>query len=339
MLRNQPQWLLFVEALALVVLIGWVDYSTPWEWSFFILYALPIGLVTWNTNRTLGFAFSIICTSVWCVALIENNPYLTTEGIGLAVATRLFYFLIIVIAVNAVKSQRALSLSRLEQLKRSQALERDILLARDREEQRICGELHDCLGSHLAAITYAATFLMNGLRERNQPEAEQAAQLFDMVSDAVSAVQNLSRGIFPAEVGESGLALSLEELAIIASKRTGINISFYNKGDPIHENPLNEMHLHRITQEAVNNAAKHGNARNVTIVLNTNPHSLHLVIADDGKGMAVPLNGNRGLGLRSMRYRARMLGGDLVIESNPNEGTIVSCEIPMPQSLSENTAA
>jgi signal transduction histidine kinase len=99
------------------------------------------------------------------------------------------------------------------------------------------------------------------------------------------------------------------------------------------------MHLYRITQEAVNNAAKHGNARNVTIVLNTNPCSLHLVIADDGKGMAVPLNDNRGLGLRSMRYRARMLGGDLVIESNPNEGTIVSCEIPMPQSLSENTAA
>jgi len=55
---------------------------------------------------------------------------------------------------------------------------------------------------------------------------------------------------------------------------------------------------------------------------------LHLIVADDGKGITPSPNGAPGMGLRSMQYRARALGGELKIDSKPGEGTIVSCEIP-----------
>ena len=56
--------------------------------------------------------------------------------------------------------------------------------------------------------------------------------------------------------------------------------------------------------------------------------SLRLTVADDGKGMDSPPGGERGMGLNSMKYRARVLGGELTMDSNPGEGTIVSCDVP-----------
>ncbi len=88
------------------------------------------------------------------------------------------------------------------------------------------------------------------------------------------------------------------------------------------------MHLYRIAQEALNNAAKHGGARKVTIFLNKSADAWRLAVADDGQGMHQSPQGTQGMGLDSMRYRARALGGELKIESKPGEGTIVSCEIP-----------
>jgi signal transduction histidine kinase len=88
------------------------------------------------------------------------------------------------------------------------------------------------------------------------------------------------------------------------------------------------MHLYRITQEAINNAVKHGEAKNISIVLTSSEGNTRLVIADDGKGVPEMGSGTRGIGLHSMTYRARAVGGALKIDSKPNEGTIVVCEIP-----------
>ena len=327
-LRGQPKWLVLPEALVLVGLIGWIDYSTGWKWSFFVLYALPIVMVTWKTDRRLGFAFVFLCTVTSWVGQIGSNSYQTGWGFPLAVIGWLFYFVVLVVAADAVKARRQLDRSRIEALEHTQELEREILWTSEQEQQRIGRDLHDSLGPQLAAIGYAATFLADDLRQREQPEVAKAERIREMVGEAISLSRDLTRGIFPVQMDGVGLSIALEDLARTTTSQRGMSVSLHETGDTHLANAEDGMHLYRIAQEAVNNAAKHGGARKVTIVLSSSGDSLHLAVADDGKGMALPPDGARSMGLHSMKYRARAVGGELKIDSNPSEGTIVSCEIP-----------
>ena len=327
-LQHQPTWLVLLEALVLVGLIGWVDHVTSSEWSCFMPYAVPIVLVSWKTGRRLGFVFAFLCATTYCAADWQNNPYKTRGGYMLAVACWWFYFSVLVVAVTALKAKRELDRARIETLERTQELERQILQTSEREQQRIGRDLHDSLGPHLAAIRYAATLLANDLRQHGQSEADKAEQISELTGKAGMLVRDLARGIFPVQTDGAGLSAALDELARTTSRLTSLTVSFYENGDITLENPDTGMHLYRIAQEAVNNAVKHGDARKITIALNQSEDSLRLTVADDGKGMGLSPDGTRGMGLDSMRYRARVLGGELKIDSQPGEGTIVSCEVP-----------
>ena len=325
--RRQPHWLVLIEAMILVGLIGGLDYVTSWEWSLFAPYALPIVLVTWKTGRLPGFVFAVLCAGTYGMVNMASNPYQTHWGFAMAVATGCFYFAILVVAVAALKTQQKLDRERIATLERAQELERQILRASEREQQRIGRDLHDSLGPHLAAIRYAATFLADDLHQRDQPEAMKAKEICVLVGEAVSHARDLARGIFPMQLDGAGLSMALEDLARIASSQTGMTVSFYETGDTQVANQENAMHLYRIVQEAVNNAAKHSEARTVTIALNTDESSLRLTVSDDGKGMLLTPGHARGMGLHSMSYRANSIGGELKIDSMPGEGMIVSCEI------------
>jgi signal transduction histidine kinase len=79
---------------------------------------------------------------------------------------------------------------------------------------------------------------------------------------------------------------------------------------------------------------RHSGAREVSIRLKTSDGELHLRISDDGHGFEqLPAGGPRGIGLKIMRYRAQMLGGDLVIETHGSAGTSVSCSCPLDLSI------
>ena len=207
-------------------------------------------------------------------------------------------------------------------------LELQILAAAESEQQRISRDLHDSLGPHLAAIRFAATFLADELRQRDPAAAADADRISGMAGDAVALARDLARGIFPVQLDGLGLALALEELAATTSRQTDMIVSFAESGDTRPTDPANDLHLYRIAQEALGNAAKHSAARHVTLVLHHGEKTLRLTVADDGHGLASSPRDARGMGLDSMRYRARALGGDLTIESLPGEGTIVACEIP-----------
>jgi signal transduction histidine kinase len=90
---------------------------------------------------------------------------------------------------------------------------------------------------------------------------------------------------------------------------------------------VNALHLYRIAQEAVTNAAQHGSAGQVHIVLRRDGERGLLRIEDNGNGFN-PSTLSKGLGLRIMHYRAQMMAGSLRIESGRARGTIVSCWFP-----------
>ncbi len=326
--KPQPRWLVWVEALGSVALIGWLDYLTGWEWSLFLFYAFPILLVVREMGRDVGFAFAAACGIVWYVANHHDNPYQTRWGFALAGFTRLFYFSVLVVAGAAVRDRVEAARGKIAALERTRELEGEILRASEREKHRLGQDLHDGLGPHLASIGYATTFLADELRLGNHPGAERADQIREMTVKALELTRALARGIFPVQMDSTGLCTALEDLAKTTSALTGVSVEFFESGHPVIGDQESAMHLFRIAQEAVSNALRHSAARTITIGLNRKTDSVNLIIADDGRGMEPQRKHSTSIGLRSMEYRARALHAELHIETRPNEGTIISCEMP-----------
>jgi len=88
-------------------------------------------------------------------------------------------------------------------------------------------------------------------------------------------------------------------------------------------------HLYRIAQEAVNNAIRHGQPRQIVISLSNHKERVELTVEDDGAGLPDDWPKNRGLGTRIMAHRAAMIGGVFSIEPNPTGGTLVKCSMPV----------
>lgn len=108
-----------------------------------------------------------------------------------------------------------------------------------------------------------------------------------MASEAVAIARDLACGIFPVQLHGLGLALALEELADTTSRQTDMAVSFAETGDTRPTDPADDLHLYRIAQEALSNAAKHGTARHVTIVLPHSDHALRLFANPRPCGRAV----------------------------------------------------
>ena len=325
--RPPPCWVL-LGALVLMGVIGWLDYITGWEWSFFGPYAVPIVVVVWRMGRGVGFGFAALCATTFWLANIEENPYHTRWGFALAVFGRWFYFSVLVVAVATLKAKRGIDRARIEALERARRLELEILGISKREQERMGRELHDSLGPNLAALRYAASFLASDLRPRDPAAAAKAEQIGELAGHAVRLARDLARGIVPALSDAASLSLALRELARTTSSLARMAVTFHETGGTQSLAPEECLHVYRIVQEALTNATKHGAATKVTIALSRNEEALRVTVADDGKGMAPPLNGPRGMGLDSMRFRAQALRGELKIDSQPGEGTIVSCDIP-----------
>jgi signal transduction histidine kinase len=83
------------------------------------------------------------------------------------------------------------------------------------------------------------------------------------------------------------------------------------------------MHLYRIAQEAINNATRHGKPTKIFLFLNAAGCSIKLRVVDDGAGISE--SQSEGMGLDIMRYRARLIGGQLTIKPRNGRGTIISC--------------
>ena len=94
-----------------------------------------------------------------------------------------------------------------------------------------------------------------------------------------------------------------------------------------------EVGLFRILQEALTNVIRHANAQTVELTLTLQAQDLCLSISDDGQGFVPETGRPTSFGLVGMRERVLMLGGSLLLESEPGEGTTLSVRIPLDQTL------
>ena len=207
-------------------------------------------------------------------------------------------------------------------------LEKEILEISEREQRRIGQDLHDDLGQNLTGIAFLSKVLEQKLAARSlADEAETAAQIATLINQAIGQTRDLARGLVPVELEENGLMSALQTLASNVENQSGISCLF--KCDTsvlIHDNTT-ATHLYRIAQEAVHNAVKHGQAKQIVINLADINSEIMLMVKDDGVGFPESLENKKGMGVRMMHYRARLIGGSLEIRRSIDDETLVVCSI------------
>jgi signal transduction histidine kinase len=209
-------------------------------------------------------------------------------------------------------------------------LESEILEISEREQRRIGQDLHDGITQHLRGIVYLNHVLHERLVKRSQPEAADSGRIRQLLDEAVDQTRSLARGLFPVELEASGLMHALRTLAATAKDIYRISCRFVcPKPVLIHDNPT-ATHLYRIAQESVQNAIRHGKATRVVITLSATQKAVTLGVKDNGQGFPQALPKTRGMGLEIMKYRARMIGGQLSHKPDHRGGTVLTCVLPAP---------
>ncbi|ACB73335.1 hybrid sensor histidine kinase/response regulator [Opitutus terrae] len=204
-------------------------------------------------------------------------------------------------------------------------LEQRLLTISDAEQQRIGADLHDGLGQQLTGMACLAAALRDRLKKTTPAEAENADLIARLASESVAQSRALARGLCPVQLEKNSLTSALEDLTYQAQLLHGSECRFRAEGAPPQCEHLAAIHLYRITQEAIHNAARHGGAKHILVHLAPKAGQYCLTIKDDGRGF--DLNAARaatGSGLRLMSYRANMIGGTFSAESSPERGTQVS---------------
>lgn len=207
-------------------------------------------------------------------------------------------------------------------------LESQVLKAQEREQERIANDLHDGLAQVLAAVSYRSDSLAESLAEQKSPEARQATAIAEHLRDAVRQTRHLATSLHPVHAEPDGLRSALENLSSLVKDCFKIDCRFSYPKPVRVKDPHVATHLYRIAQEAVQNATKHGRTSCIWIELRQCSRFLLLSVRDNGVGFSAHALKRNGIGLGSMQYRARHIGGTLTIRSQKGCGVTVTCRVP-----------
>jgi len=205
-------------------------------------------------------------------------------------------------------------------------LEREILETSNREQRRIGHDLHDGVCQQLAAIAYRVDILGDQLQERGVPESSETVRIGGLLNEAIQQTRGVARGLFPVRLAESGLESALEELAVNLNNLFKIQCHFSSVKPGPELDSTSSLHLYYIAQEAAFNAVRHGKATQVNITISGGKGRFTLEIQDNGTGFQLPLTDSAGMGIRIMRYRARVIGATLNLKSQLNQGTQITVQ-------------
>ncbi len=213
-----------------------------------------------------------------------------------------------------------------------QTLLEALVHAEEDERARLARELHDGAGQRLTNLMVRLKRLEK--QASSDDLRKSIATLCDSVSETIEHVRGVSYRLRPAELEEFGLEVAMRSLVQSMCSDAGIEFESYldlqGRRLPFEV----ESTIYRIAQESLTNIVRHSQATRVVVELQALLHVVALMIEDNGTGFD-PVNpayrdGRKRLGLLSIRERAEMQGGSLVVYSAPGEGTRVELRIPLP---------
>ena len=199
------------------------------------------------------------------------------------------------------------------------------LRAQEEERKRLARDLHDEVNQALTAILLR---LQAVSQDAPPAVARELSEVRRLVNQAMDELLRLARQLRPTALDDHGLYSAIEGQVRRFSTQTGIEADLRVEGAPAELDADSETAVFRIAQEALANIARHAAASSVDVeVAAVGESGLELTVRDDGRGF-VPGVADGGLGLNGMAERARLVGGELDIESRPGGGTAVCLRVP-----------
>ena len=213
---------------------------------------------------------------------------------------------------------------------RMQALSRRLVEVQEDERRHIARELHDEAGQALVSLRYGLRLLESEIHSGGDV-ATHVADLVERTDAVIDGLHRLVADLRPAVLTHLGIEPVLRQYARSAGTETGLAVRFKARGfTGSRFSPALETTVYRVVQEAVSNVVRHAQATRVDILAESRDHRVIAMIEDDGIGFDPDRTSyEKKFGLLGMRERAAALGGTLVMESRPGNGTTIVLEVPV----------
>ncbi|MET9268073.1 sensor histidine kinase [Kribbella sp. NPDC003557] len=243
------------------------------------------------------------------------------------------------VAVLAVGAYRALerdALARQALLDELHAAQGDLADAQHQagvmaERARLSREIHDSVAQGFSSINLLLQAAESEWDVKPAAAREHAAQAAATARDGLDEARRVVRDLAPAELA-AGLPEALRRSCERLAAHSALDVRVQVQGTPVTLDSEVETALLRTARGALANVLEHAHAETAVVTLTYHPDAVVLDVVDNGRGLPrshVKIDSDRGHGLAGIRERLRQLGGTLVLESEPGDGTALAASIPL----------
>ena len=210
------------------------------------------------------------------------------------------------------------------------ALSARLINAQEEERSRIARELHDDISQQIAALSIGMSNLRKQLPAEQREVREQSKIIQQNMGQVSEGIRRLSHELHPAVLAHAGLGSALQSYCSEFSSLTHIEVTCKTSGSFGGIPRDVALCVYRVTQEALQNVAKHARVTEAQVELICAEGEIRLTVSDRGAGIEPSRTGtSQGLGLVGIKERARLVNGAFRIRSQPNRGTTLSLTIPV----------
>ena len=309
---HQSKILVFIRFIGYLLLAGAITFQI-----------LNLFYISFKKNRAgLFFLFSsgplIICAFIYFFYLFTRINVFVIWPSNVMIAC---CYEVILLTIIFIYDYRNKNIERNHLLEESLISERKItsaiLKTQEQERKRIAEDLHDELGSSLAALKLRLQ--KTGLQQQTLDE------IVKVVDKASADTRNISHNLMPPEFEKTVLKDLLSNYYLRLNTESITIFHFHTSGDIQHFSKEDELIIYRIIMELTGNILKHAAATEATIQLVYYADQLEIMSEDNGKGITG--KDNNGIGLQNIQSRVNYLNGDMRIDSGPG-GTTVMIQFP-----------
>jgi signal transduction histidine kinase len=212
-------------------------------------------------------------------------------------------------------------------VKTERSLSRQLILAQEKERERVAAELHDGLAQTIGVVKYR---IEDNIVRLGKQYPDLDLSILDAsveeIKNLLDEVRRISSNLSPSMLEDFGLHVALDWLCKeFKTQNPGLSVDCAMRIDEGETPDLIKIAIYRVVQEALNNIGKHASATRVDAFLESNDRGVKLAISDDGIGFDPDeaksgFDGKAGLGLSSMRERVEATGGTFKLVSGPENG-------------------
>jgi signal transduction histidine kinase len=238
--------------------------------------------------------------------------------------------LIVILALSLLSIYLHFSRAELKKARDAQVqLSGHLIKAQEKERSRLASELHDDFSQRLALLAFGLQNTAETPPDSPDSLKQTLEEFRESVSELGDDLHRLSHQLHSSTLDTLGLVTCLKSLCKELAAKQGIEVDFTSEGIPRGVRPDVALCLFRITQEGLQNLKKHSGTKKAQLSVRHVSNRLVLSLCDEGTGFDAKKLEKPGLGILSMRGRARVLGGEFEIHSKPGKGTRIDVWVPL----------